>query len=164
ARLVELIDTSRGEPEIRAIEIRNGDAKALLKVVQPLLQAKARASGDPQAERGVMVTADPRTNHLLVVGMPAMVEETVGLVESLDAPRNLVRKVYRPQVVAVDRLDALIKKVLLPEPTDATYRAAADEKGGALVVAAPPSVHEQIESLLAELDELPDAGAQPVRF
>lgn len=164
ARLVELIDTPRGEPAIRAIEIKNGDAQALLKVVQPLLQAKARASGDPQAERGVMVTADPRTNHLLVVGMPAMVEETVGLVESLDAPRNLVRKVYRPQVVAVDRLDALIKKVLLPEPTDATYRAAADEKGGALVVAAPPSVHEQIESLLAELDELPDAGAQPVRF
>lgn len=162
--LIALIDTERGEAVIQPIEIEHGDAQALLRVVQPLLQARARASGDPQTERSVMVTADPRTNQLLVVGMPPVVEQTVELVKSLDAPRALERRVYRPSVISPDRLDAQIKQVLNPEPNKANYRSAADTRAGTLVVTAPVAVHEQIASLLEELDVLPTAEQAPVRF
>src|SRR5690606_17823284 len=108
--ILEMIDTPRGEPQVRPIPLEHSNAEALLRIVQPSIQALARAEGDPRMAQSVMVTADPRTNQLIVVGLPQQVQQVETLVKGLDSPSAMVQRIYRPTQLTADRLDKVIQQ------------------------------------------------------
>src|SRR5205823_2210218 len=69
------------------------------------------AGGTPE---GIALTADERTNQIVVVAPAERMAEIIGLIEGLDKPLDLVTKVYRLKTVAPERVDKLMKNLLGP--------------------------------------------------
>lgn len=162
-KLGSLIDAlDAGEPTIvESVLVSHADARLLLQSLQPFLQSQQQVT--PGNTRPI-VTVDARTNRVLIVGLSDQVNQLALLLRELDQPAELERRVYRPQSLPVDRLNAYVQQVLRRKPSEFSYRAAADPEANILVVTAPPDIQDEISSLLTEIDLPPAAVESPLRF
>ncbi|QNN23143.1 hypothetical protein HED60_12975 [Planctomycetales bacterium ZRK34] len=171
-RIVGLIDMADQPAEAIATEFvpaAHQQADKLAELATNLVRLKSDArnrqqGGDAKAAPSVQITHDPRTNQIILVGPPALVQDAAKIVRSLDVSLGLNTKMYHFNIVSPDRIDRLVKQLVGPVDEDRLYQAAIDEDGGYLVVSATAEVHEKIEALKRELDVAAAESQSPMRF
>ncbi|MCC7408893.1 MAG: hypothetical protein IT442_12530, partial [Phycisphaeraceae bacterium] len=163
--LIKLADQPGPPIVIELVAVKNLQADQLAQQVARMLLSKQRVLGTRSAG-GIMteVSADLRTNQLILVGTQVQVDEARGMAATLDVPLGLETKIYQFSAVSPERMNKLIKELI--DPTDAArlYRSAIDNEAGLLVVTTTPAIHEQLIMLKKDLDAIPDEGQNPIRL
>ncbi len=163
--LVRLTDRP-GEPvAVEFFPIRHGEAARIAQDVSKLLAEKLKLAGRGGKPGAAMPTilALERTNDLVVVGSKQAATEVEALLGRLDVPLELVTKIYQFDAAAPDRVEKLAKELIDPTILKHRYRSSVDREARILVVTAPASVHEKIESLKRDLDVIAERRASPIR-
>ncbi|MDY7011948.1 MAG: secretin N-terminal domain-containing protein, partial [Planctomycetota bacterium] len=152
--VIELLDVPGPTASVRLVPVRHLDAESLAKQVTALLREKdqvAAVSGKAVGRR-LTLTAEPRTNRIVIVSADGAEAEAVDLIRSLDVPTDAVRRSYRFRHISPERIDKLAKDIVGPERLKDRYKSVIDAESGLLIVTAPPRIHEHVESLVRELD------------
>ncbi|MEM8738829.1 MAG: secretin N-terminal domain-containing protein [Planctomycetota bacterium] len=169
AALVSRLDLPTAPPEVAFVAAKHVPAPRLAQNLNQLLSSSQRLagprnSGGNSRGRGLEVTADERTNRLILIGPPQKVASAQKLALELDRDLGLETRVYPLQHVAPERLDTLVRQLIDPMAVDRLYVATAEAEDGYLVVSATPGIHQQITQLQKQLDVPLTEVASPVRF
>ncbi|MEE2908342.1 MAG: secretin N-terminal domain-containing protein [Planctomycetota bacterium] len=158
--------------DIRAIPLENARATEIFQSVQEMVnQLERGASGSwwfeartrRELQGRMAIYPDTRLNALVVSGTEdsvAMVERIVDVMDSEKTPDNQrTMKVYRADNVSVKMLENVVtdlhgntRRRWWQPPTEQDVQIIVDDSRGALIVAALPSKHEEIASIIEELD------------
>jgi general secretion pathway protein D len=166
AAVVRLLDQPPRESAARFIPVRNLDVSVLLPELQQILGAKEKAqavSGTAPPPQ-IQVLQDQRTNQLILIGPPEMLDAAATMAQSLDVALPLETKVYSLKSLSPERLDRLVRELIDPLDAKRLYQAAADKEGELLVVTTTPAIHQKIAALKAQLDVQATQAASPIRF
>jgi general secretion pathway protein D len=162
ARLIELIDQAGPDRMLKFQKIVNIDAGDLS---QQIMQAlAARSTGQTVGVPQVNVSADKRTNQLLVVGTKAQLEEVSQLVCAFDVPLQQRTHVYSFHNVDAERIDRLVKETVDPITAGHLYHSAIDRSDNLLVATCPEQVHSRILELKREMDVESHRAGSGVHF
>ena len=153
AGIVKLMDRPRHLGRVEFITIENVDATSLAEQISAILSSKGNAATDKESRpTEVTVTADTRSNRLIVVGEADVVEMVQGLVAKLDVSLGHTTEVYSTQSLSVDRLDKLASKMAETSGGEQQYRAVVDPDGNVLIATTTPAIHKNIAELIQRLD------------
>jgi general secretion pathway protein D len=150
ARLIELIDQAGPERILKFQHIDNVEASELAAQISQALSA--RGSGPAAGGSAATVSADKRTNQLVIVGTARQIDDVLQLVRALDVPLTQRTHVYAFRHVDAERVDRLVKQTIDPVTAEHLYRSAVDRSDNLLVATGPERVHERIAQLAKELD------------
>jgi type II secretion system protein D len=155
--------------EVKPFKLANGDANTVSNAVSATLRAQS-AAGDPPA----IITPEPGSATVVVVGTPKQIELAAKLIESMDTSvgkedfgvKSITLKFGRAETIgpvlqtvlqrqsALDRLPPAIRAQALArgavERTE--VRVAVEPRLNAVVVTGPKSVLEAADQVVAELD------------
>ena len=123
AQLIELIDQAGPERVLKFQRIENVDAGELSAQISQALAA--RGPGQAAAGPGVTVSADKRTNQLVIVGTHGQIDDVLQLVRAFDVALNQRTHVYAFRHVDAERVDRLLKQTIDPVTAEHLYRSAA---------------------------------------
>ena len=156
--IIELIDQPEPKACIRFLPVKNRDAAKLAAEVTALMARKRSvASGLAKAEAaGVTLSAEPRTNQIVMVYVKGAEKEALDLIKLLDVPTDAQTRTYACQYVSPARLDKMAKDLGLTEGAEGLYKATVDTEGNVLIVTAPPEIQSKVAELKARLDVKPD--------
>ena len=153
AGIVKLMDRPRHLGRVEFITIENVDATSLAEQISAILSSKGNAATDKDSRpTEVTVTADIRSNRLIVVGEADVVEMVQGLVAKLDVSLGHITEVYSTQSLSVERLDKLASKLAETSGGEQQYRAVVDPDGNVLIATTTPAIHKKIAELIQRLD------------
>ena len=163
AQLIELIDQAGPERVLKFQRIENIDAGELSAQISQALSARGVGPG---ATSGVVtVSADKRTNQLVIVGTHHQIEDVLNLVRAFDVPLHQRTHLYAFRYVDAERVDRLVKETMDPLTAGNLYRSAVDRSDNCLVATGPERVHERIAQLVKELDrETMKRGSSGLKF
>ncbi|HET6325411.1 MAG TPA: secretin N-terminal domain-containing protein [Planctomycetaceae bacterium] len=163
AQLIELVDQAGPERILKFLRIDNVDASELSAQISQALTAR----GPAQVTNGpaVTVSADKRTNQLVVVGTQSQIDDVLQLVRAFDVPLHQRTHVYQFRHVDAERVDKLLKQTIDPLTAEHLYHSAVDRSDNFLVATGPERVHERIVQLAKELDlETLKRGSSGLKF
>lgn len=162
ARLIELIDQAGPDRLLKFQKIVNIDAAELAMQITQALAARStsQTAGTPP----VNVSADRRTNQLLVVGTKGQIDEVAQLVRAFDVPLQQRTHVYSFRNVDADRIDRLVKETVDPITAGHLYHSAVDRSDNLLVATCPEQVHTRILELKREMDVESRRAGSGVKF
>jgi type II secretory pathway component GspD/PulD (secretin) len=163
-----------GDRSIELIAVTEGEAADIMRIVE---QHFGKRGGT-----GVIVTADPRANSLIVNAPRAQLAQVKALIAQLDAPRaadETVIRTYTLDGAQADNAVAILSQTLqldargeargitikLDEDSDAVEinaRIVADPRSNSIIVTATTESLPVIESLIQQLDDVP--AASPVEY
>jgi len=156
ALVKELDQTITTTGGLKAFRLKVADAQQLAGVVRSAL-----AQGRPyvRGEQSPMVTADARTNSLIVSGTASDIQTTQRLVEELDKETDVeAREIHVVQLQTGDarQLAAALMRMLSQtdaygRPTGTNVRVEADTGTNSLLISAAPGEWPTIDKLLTEL-------------
>ena len=155
-RLIELIDRPGQTAAIRFVPVKHRDAAKLVTEVTSLLGKKRTVAGKPATPAGMLLSTEARTNRIVMVHLPGAETEALELMELLDVATDAETRTYRFQYVQAQRVDKRARELALTEHARLLYKSTTDAEGNALIVTAPPEVHEQIAAIQQQLDVKPD--------
>lgn len=162
-KLIHLADQPPEQVDIQFVPAKHVAATKLAQQLKTVLQAKSKIQNTKGAAT-LAVEADPRTNRLILVGIPADVRQALELVQSMDVSLGLVTDIYQFSVVSPERIDKLVKQLIGPLAVGRLYRSAIDTDANLLVVTATPAIQKQVAALKEKLDKPIPESANPVRF
>jgi general secretion pathway protein D len=176
-KLIAELDVPGVKTRTEYLELKYAEAAAVARHLQPLVKASTTERGKPGPQSGLPaldISADPRTNGLVVAGTDEEIRTVRDLIAKLDVEVPTLKstvKVFRVQNADAEDLVKTLQSVLAGEvvPESAGGPAGADGKAplpvrtqqseidmiaqrGAIVVRAPAATLERIEALLKELD------------
>jgi type II secretory pathway component GspD/PulD (secretin) len=157
--LIELMDSPRAEVLIEFVPLQHTVATETSEKIGKLLEGQkqavpvASAPGAPTSKS--RVTADERTNQLILTGTRSEIAAAKELVKKLDVPPKVTTKVYQMRHVSAERIDDVMNDLFDPEKGDVRYRAAVDTDANKLFVTATPQQHKKIGALVKSLDVPP---------
>lgn len=160
ARLVATIDQAGPAAEVKFYEAKHVEAATLQKQIGEVLAARL---GGVQGAK-LQITAEPRTNKLILIGTAAQVTEAIALAESVDVPLGLRTEVYELQYVEAARIDGLVQDLFDELTIKRLYQSAIDEEDNLLIVTATPAIHERISWLRKQLDVEAKRPGSAVQF
>ena len=156
SELIKYIDTT-GDIDIEIIEIEFATAEDIIKVIEPLLSDK-----NSTIESSVTFAFDKRSNSIIMAGNKEKRSTVKDLISSLDKP---LQGKGNTKVIFLNYIEANEIKPILSSMTGsiqdeskdslvsrADVNIQASETTNALIVTAPPSIIEVIESVIRELD------------
>jgi type II secretory pathway component GspD/PulD (secretin) len=147
AQLVKLMDAQRSHVVLEVVRLNHAPVAETARQLGEVLEARKSSDAEP----GVSVQPDARTNQLVLVGARAAVQQAVQLARWLDTPQTTTTKVYTLQRYSAERLNELLSETI-GDLSSQGFRSAVDVQGNRLVVVATAAVHGQIEALANELD------------
>jgi general secretion pathway protein D len=165
--LVELMDQSPGAVDLEFLPVKQLWASDLATKVGQLMKDKAKmlgGAGGEGSDLAVVISADARTNQLILLGRPALLAEAKSLIAALDVPLGLQTKAFAMRSVSPERLDKLARKLVSPLEIDRLYFSGIDPDANLLMVTATPEMLEQIETIRASLDVPAAEGQSPMQF
>lgn len=173
--VIALIDQPKPDLVMEFVPVKNAEAAAIAQKANAVIAARQNAltgitmtitdTGPAAPPPGaVQVTADERTNQLLVIGMRSDVDEVLKLIQLLDVPLGLTTEVYQFQYVSPARVDNLIRDLIDPLEAKRLYRSSVDERESYLVVTATPEIQQRVADLKSRLDTATPFKQSPVRF
>jgi general secretion pathway protein D len=163
AQLIDLIDQAGPERVLKFLRIENIDASELSGQISQALTA--RGPGLSSNGPAVTVSADKRTNQLVIVGTRSQIDDVLQLVRAFDVPLTQRTHVYTFRHVDAERVDRLLKQTIDPLTAEHQYRSAVDRSDNFLVATGPERVHERILQLAKELDvETMKRGSSGLKF
>ena len=159
SKLVSYID-STGDIDIEVIQLTHATADDVVSVLQPLLKTgTGKAASDVT---GINFATDARSNSILMTGNEDKRALVRDLIDSLDRP---LQGSGNTKVVFLNYIDADEIKPILEGMTgsiqkdeknialtDSGISIQASETNNALIITAPPSILESIETVITELD------------
>lgn len=159
SKLINYID-STGDLDIEVIQLTHATADDVVSVLQPLL--KSGKSSSDVVGLGINFATDARSNSILMTGNEEKRALVRDLIDSLDRP---LQGSGNTKVVFLNYIDAEEIKPILDGMTgsitkdeknitltDADINIQSSETNNALIITAPPSILESIETVIAELD------------
>ena len=156
SELIRYIDTT-GDNDIEVIIIEFATAEDIIKVIEPLLSDKNKT-----IESTVNFAFDKRSNSIIMSGNKEKRSTVKDLIASLDKPLQGKgnTKVIFLNYIEANEIQPILSSMtgsIQDESKDSTVSTAdvniqASETTNALIVTAPPSIIEVIESVIAELD------------
>jgi general secretion pathway protein D len=161
--MLDLLDAEGAGMDVQFIPVKQADAAVIAPIATALVNARDQAAPGAPGGTSVLVSADERTNQVIVVAPATRMDEIRTLIANLDKPLDLQTKVYKLKTIAPERIDKLIKN-LLGAGAKRTYQATVDRDSQSLVASATPDVHERIGSLVKELDVAVPETQSPIRF
>jgi type II secretory pathway component GspD/PulD (secretin) len=161
SELLKLIDEPTGQAVLEFYETKNRTPASLIDQVESLI---AKSGTPPDASVEVRLFNDASGRRVVVAGPQARVDQILRLLQQLDTGMDFLTRVYRLQNVSADRIDKLIRGLVSSEDADKTLETTIDADGNLLIVRAPADVHQQIETLIAELDLPVDTTESPIQF
>ncbi|MDA8962708.1 type II secretion system secretin GspD [Pseudomonadales bacterium] len=157
SKLVSYID-STGDIDIEVIQLTHATADDVVSVLQPLLKS-GKGSSDVT---GLNFATDARSNSILMTGNEDKRALVRDLIDSLDRP---LQGTGNTKVVFLNYIDADEIKPILEGMTgsiqedqknvaiaDSGISIQSSETNNALIITAPPSILESIETVITELD------------
>lgn len=184
-------EPARAEVAYRVFTLRNGDATEIAEQIGKLLTegenltkrpGKGEASGVPDGQAGslvykAVVTADARTNQVVLVGRPEALEILSSLVTSLDVkgldvmPFTLVRLEYASVTALEKALSDMMKEraEALPKGSgpnagkSETVIIKGDPRSKSLIIAAKEGRLEELRGLIKQLDIPSTALVEDIR-
>jgi type II secretory pathway component GspD/PulD (secretin) len=162
--LVHKLDVEAPPVEVRFIPVHEAEATQLVTAVTQLINNRESYQWGSTAGSGISLTADERTNQIVVIAPPQRMAEVTSLIEGLDSSPGLLTRVYRLKSVSPDRIDRLVKTLLDASTLKRGYQASAESDSQLFVVSATPPVHARIEQLLQELDVPAPQSQNPIQF
>ncbi|MDF1840573.1 MAG: secretin N-terminal domain-containing protein [Rubripirellula sp.] len=161
--LLKLIDQPAGQAVIEFYETKNRTPATLIEQVESLLSGGNATKGATPADDYKLFN-DASGRRVVVAGLIDRVDRIMGLLARLDTGMDFQTRVYRIQNVPVQRIDRLIRGLVSQEESEASIETTVDEDGNLLIVRAPAEVHQQVETLLKEIDRPVDSAESPIRF
>ncbi len=169
--LLRQLDETDGTalPSLRVLEIRSGDAAQLARVLRERYDARPAAARQAQP---VEIAADPASSTLFVAAEETIFEEIASVVDEMNrlaepalsgatmvfplarasatdlAP--LLDRMYPQPPAPVDGAGNPQPHLQEPKPV----RVSADGSANALIVVAPPERRQELEQLIAQLDQV----------
>ena len=171
AELLSMIDRPDAEGTIDFYQARRRPPSMLIDQFESLRkddEAKRTTSTGSATEPKLLV--DKTGRRVVVAGRTDLVNAAIALLERLDSGTEFLTRVYRLEYIGASRLDNLIKGFVdMPSNQDRSRTSQSiettiDEEGNLLVVRAGAEIHQQIETLLKELDRPVDSDESPIRF
>lgn len=148
AALIARLDGARTS-EIETIRLANGRAADMLAVIQGL----------EMLPEGATLSADPRTNAIIVAGPPEVRARVRALVGQLDTPqRTAVSRVFRLNYATAAQLSEVLRASFVQpgaEGAASEITVVADPNSNALLVTAPDDRIEGIAAAVRALDVKP---------
>ncbi len=140
-------------PEARLIALRSGRASVLAEAVRRVFLAQ----DDPDNPRRVMVYGDDSSNVIIVRAEDAEFEQISRLAEQLQsqaATAESTPRVMRLSHVPAARVRETVMRTFAPIAAQRgeTFAVEIDRGSNSLVIAASETLHEQIKSIVEELD------------
>ncbi len=163
-QLIEILDAGQAQVEIQFIEARNVSVDDLVDQLTEILDAKKRALGiADEADGGLEVTVEPRTNSLVLVGTKAEIEQATKLLDRLDRDLATTQQSFSLRYNSPEKLDELIRQILSERAIRPPYRSRVE--GNTLLVDSTTDVLALIERTMRQTDtrEAPDTQS-PIRF
>ncbi|HAM70471.1 MAG TPA: hypothetical protein DCM86_02380, partial [Verrucomicrobiales bacterium] len=172
AELVQQLDQAPEQaPGARVFKLAMADAAMLAPIVS---NAMLRFDARGQAIRRITVTADDKSNALIVSGARSDLQDVGSVIEKLDGDtggRERVLKIFDVKSDDTDALAALVQKVFAAQnpgrSASTLLSITPDPAGKRLLVLAPANLMSQLETAITTLDSKPDQGIrelQPVEL
>jgi type II secretory pathway component GspD/PulD (secretin) len=168
ADLVQQLDQAPEQsPGARVFKLNMADAAMLAPIVS---NAMLRFDTRGQAIRRVTVTADDKSNALIVSGARSDLQDVGSVIEKLDGEtsgKERVLRIFDVKSEDPDALTALVLKVFIaqnPGRNAATLLSITpDPAGKRLLVLAPATMMPQLETAITTLDSKPDQGVRELQ-
>lgn len=154
--LIRQIDAT-GAIQVEVIPLEYATADDIINVIRPLV-----SKGQANASTSVQFASDDRSNSILMTGPVELRTDVRKLIANLDRPLQGAgnTKVIYLNYIEASEMSAILESMtgtIVEEGKDAkvsieAISIAVSETTNALVVSAPPSVLETIESVIADLD------------
>jgi type II secretory pathway component GspD/PulD (secretin) len=160
--------------EIRTMDLRNASAPRIAAILQKLMDARVERLQKTQPQTAdlerAIITADERTNQLLVAAGADSFDVIKSLLEDLDSERLLEEssvEVIPVKKANIDRLVGAITQILNRRYAELSPEVAkrvkplviADPRTSSLLVAGGPEDGALVKEIVAKLDEIPANSA-----
>ena len=170
-RLIEIVRRLdvKEDSGLEAVKLQHAAASQVIKTLQPLLANGGQSKGllgGPQGS-GVKLTADDRSNTVLMMGNKYLRDRLSNLIKKMDVPiahQGETRVIYLKFAKAVDLAEVLSNTLSEKYSTTKSNKKTsnqnsnrqvsihADEDMNALLVTAGPDQHAEIQSVINALD------------
>ena len=159
--LLKLIDEPTGQAVLEFYETRNRTPASLIEQVEALI---AKSTKPEDSSKEVRLFNDASGQRVVVAGMQSRVDQILRLLKQLDTGMGYQTRAYRLQNVSAERIDKLIRGLVSSEDAESTIETTMDQDGNLLIVRAPAEIHQQVETLIEELDRPVDTAESPIQF
>ena len=150
--LVDLLDKPGKEVHVEFVAIQHLAAGEAMQELRGIIQARRTAQGHTAPSDPVQIIEQTRTNRLLLIGTPADITQALNLLVSIDVPLGLETRSYRVATASAKRIDDLARNMIGEASSRQSYHSVVDEVSGLLIVTTTPEVHDQVLSLVSDLD------------
>ena len=166
AKLIEKLDkgvTLAGGMKI--FPLKTADASQIAEIVT---KATSKPDGKGGFRSSLSISADGRTNSLIVVGSPTDVEAASGVIKELDrAPESEPYEIHVIQLKSgnAEVLDKALENLFATRTGQKAgipnFRVEADNSSNSLMISVPPAHWKRVEAAIKKLTEIADASAAP---
>lgn len=165
-KIVRFIDQGKSTG-IEMIAMRHADSQEVAKLISEV-ENEGVKKGSPPPEGKIRVTADSRTNSILLGGAASQIKRIKELIFRLDVPvtsdgestrvvflRHALAKDMVPILTGMkdfDKMSAPVPASKAPHSTTREVLIQADEANNALIIMAPPALMRSLLSVIDQLD------------
>ena len=164
ASVLALLDQPPPAAAVQFVPVEHWPAADLAAQVTALLAQKRGVEAPGQAGAEAVLTAEPRSNRIILVAPPGRQAEALGLIAQMDTPSGLETRAYTLVHVAPQRVDGLARSLIGAEPFKGAYTSTIDADSNRLFVTAPPAAHERLAELVGQLDVPADRQTRTYRL
>ncbi|MFO0427592.1 MAG: secretin N-terminal domain-containing protein [Planctomyces sp.] len=150
SQLISAIDQAGPERKLKFYTVRHVSADQL--AIQVTQSMASRLAAQPQGTIAPSVTADKRTNQLMVVGTNSQIEEVLALTKAFDVALEQRTEIYNFRFINAERVDRLVREIFEPLMIDRLYRSSIDTDDNLLIATGTEEIHKRIEWFKTELD------------
>ena len=161
-QLISAIDQAGPERTLSFYQVKHVNAVQLAQQVTLSITSRL-----PPGEQGIVppiISAEKRTNQLLIVGTAEQVDEAMRLTKAFDVELDQRTEIYSFRFVRAERIDKLVKSIFDPIIVERLYRSSIDNDDNLLIVTATEEIHERIVWFKKELDIETKRPSSGVKF
>lgn len=149
-QLIAAIDQAGPERSLKFYPVEHIGADELAQ--QVTLSMASRSTAQPQGTVPPSITADKRTNQLLIVGTASQIEEVLRLTKAFDVALEQRTEIYTFRYINAERVDRLVKDIFDPLTIERLYRSSVDPDDNLLIATGTEEIHQRILWFKKELD------------
>jgi len=162
--LIRKLDMEAPPVEVKFVPLKQAEASVVVPAVTQLLASRESYQWGAANQSGISLSADERTNQIAIIAPPGRMNDVLELITALDKAPQLDSKVYRLKTVSPEKLDRVVKGLIGSAAAKHAYQSVVDSDSQALVVAATPEIHRQIEQVLPQVDTAAPESQNPIQF
>lgn len=162
SQLIAAIDLAGPERTLKFYPVVHVNADALSQQVSQSIAA--RLTSQPTGTVPPTITADKRTNQLMIVGTQEQIDEVLRLTKAFDVTLEQKTEIYSFRYTNAERIDKLVRDIFDPLTIERLYRSSVDQDDNLLIATGTEEIHKRIEWFKKELDVETKRPGSGVKF